>query len=321
MDRHRADAVPVAAGRSPANASASTTSRAIRGCSAIYEDRERNLWIGSQTESLFRLWNGWARRVSQRDGLTDPFVWSIARDQHGRMLIGTNSNVSFVDASGVHELVAGKSLPNPAAYELFVDDRNRIWIGTRGGVAIYADQKVERPAALKPLDAYQINAIVQNGPDDFWIGTTGGLYRYRGDTLTLVGPPPGGTRARVRSLYRDATNDAAGRHRSRRARSAQQRDGDAGVGRAVRRPFRQRDRAAARRRASALATLDAGFGVLVDGKLSVVTRAERIAERQRLEFPRRQRLAVRVRHRRRVARAARHAARRRPRRSARSMRK
>ncbi len=240
---------------------------------AVYEDRERNLWIGSQTESLFRLWNGWARRVSQRDGLTDPFVWSIARDQHGRILIGTNSNVSVLDGGGVRELVAGKSLPNPAAYELFVDDRDRVWIGTRGGIAIYSDQKIERPTALKPLDAYQIDALAQNGPDDYWIGTTGGLYRYRGGNLALVGPPPGGTRARVRSLYRmdDATllvGTEAGLRQVRNNVMEMPAWATPFDGRFVSAIAPLRDGAIG------LATLDAGFGILVDGKLSIVTRAD-----------------------------------------------
>ncbi len=237
---------------------------------AVFEDRERNLWIGSQTESLFRLWNGWARRVSERDGLSDPFVWSVTRDQRGRIIIGTNSDVSAYDANGVHELVSGKSLPNPSVYDLFVDDRNRIWIGTRGGIAIYADQKLERPAALKVLDGYQIDAIVQNGPDDFWIGTTGGLYRYRDGSIALVGPPPGGTRARVRSLFRmdDATLFVGTEAGVRQVRNNVMETPTWAA------PFEGRFVSAIaplRDGAIGFATLDAGFGVLVDGKLSVVT--------------------------------------------------
>ena len=240
---------------------------------AVYEDREHNLWIGSQTESLFRLWNGWARRVSQRDGLSDPFVWSVARDRRGRIIIGTNSDVSVYDASGVHELVSGKLLPNPSVYELFVDDRDRIWIGTRGGVAIYADQKVERPPALRALDAYQINAIAQNGADDFWIGTTGGLYRYRNGAVVLVGPPPGGTHARVRSIYRVDENSLlvgteAGLREVRN--NAMQTPPWAA-------PFEGRFVSAIaplREGVLGFATLDAGFGVLVDGQLGIVTRTD-----------------------------------------------
>jgi diguanylate cyclase (GGDEF)-like protein len=167
---------------------------------AVYEDREHNLWLGSQTESLFRLWNGWAWRISQREGLADPFVWSVLRDPQGRTLLGTNSNIVALDANGITQLVAGKQLPNPSAYELYYDHGGRLWIGTRAGVAIYTNGKVEKPAALTPLDAYQINAIEQVG-DDIWIGSMGGLYRYRNDTLTRIGPPPGGTGSRVRAIH------------------------------------------------------------------------------------------------------------------------
>ena len=239
---------------------------------AIYEDRERNLWLGSQTESLFRLWNGWARRFSQRDGLSDPFVWSVTRDPHGKIIVGTNSNVVSLDSSGSHELIAGKALPNPAAYELYFDEKGRLWIGTRSGIAIYADQKLQRPAGLRPLDAYQINAVVQNG-DDYWIGSTGGLYRYHGDTLTLVGPPPGGTSARVRALYAVAPNDVLV-------------GTEAGV-REVRnnsvetptwaRPFEGRFISAIaplRPGLIGISTLDAGFGLLGDDKLTVLTKSD-----------------------------------------------
>ncbi len=166
---------------------------------AIYEDREHNLWLGSQTESLFRLWNGWARRISERDGLSDPFVWSIVRDPHGQIVLGTNSNIVLLGEQGAQELVSGKQLPNPSAYDLFYDSSARLWIGTRSGIAIYADGKIERPQALLALDPYQINTIAQTG-DTYWIGSMGGLYRYRGDELVRIGPAPGGTGARVRAI-------------------------------------------------------------------------------------------------------------------------
>lgn len=239
---------------------------------SIYEDRERNLWMGSQTESLFRLWNGWARRLSQRDGLSDPFVWSVARDPHGKIVLGTNSNVVALDASGSHELIAGKALPNPAAYELYFDEKGRLWIGTRSGIAIYADQKLQRPAALRSLDAYQINAVVQNGAD-VWIGSTGGLYRYSGDTLTLVGAAPGGTSARVRSLYPLGPNDLLV---GTEAGVREVRDNSVETPMWAR-PFEGRFISAIaplRPGLLGISTLDAGFGLLADDKLTVLTKSD-----------------------------------------------
>ncbi len=174
--------------------------------SSIFEDREHNLWLGSTTESLFRLHNGWLKHYGVKDGLLDRFTWSVARDTRGHVAIGTNSGVSLHDEHGMHLLIAGKALPNPAAYELFYDREGRLWIGTRSGIAIYADGKLDTPPALAALAPYQINAIVQTGADDFWIGTQGGLYRYNKGALSLIGAGPGSALAHVRSiLVLDAT--------------------------------------------------------------------------------------------------------------------
>jgi diguanylate cyclase (GGDEF)-like protein len=167
---------------------------------AAFEDREGNLWLGSQTEGLFRLWDGWVQRVSRREGLSDAFAWSVARDGHGRIVIGTNSNVVAWNGRGAEQIVAAAALPNPSAYDLYFDRSERLWIGTRAGVAILADGRVLRPASLSALDTFQINSIAQDGAD-YWIGTSGGLYRWRDDNLERIGPAPGDTSARVRSLF------------------------------------------------------------------------------------------------------------------------
>ncbi|WP_165371634.1 ligand-binding sensor domain-containing diguanylate cyclase [Pseudolysobacter antarcticus] len=168
--------------------------------SSIFEDREHNLWLGSTTESLFRLHNGWLKHYGIKDGLLDRFTWSVARDGQGRVAIGTNSGVSLHDEHGLHLLIAGKTLPNPAAYELFYDSQDRLWIGTRSGIAVYADGKLDTPPALATLAPYQINAIVQTGTEDFWIGSQGGLYRYHAGALSLIGAGPGSAVAHVRSI-------------------------------------------------------------------------------------------------------------------------
>src|SRR5690606_25382602 len=45
---------------------------------AIFEDRDGNLWLGSMTEGLTRVWDGWTRRLGAEAGLGDLLVWTIA---------------------------------------------------------------------------------------------------------------------------------------------------------------------------------------------------------------------------------------------------
>ncbi|MEO8673211.1 MAG: two-component regulator propeller domain-containing protein [Tahibacter sp.] len=167
---------------------------------SLFEDREGNLWVGSHTESLFRLWNGWARRLSLRNGLTDPLIWSVSK-YGGKIILGSNSNVVQLDEEGPHELIPARQLPNPAVYELNTDNRGRLWIGTRGGLAIYQDGQVSTPATFAPLARLQINAIVPQPDGDVWIGTSDGLFRFRNDVLTRLGEADNAAASRVRAIH------------------------------------------------------------------------------------------------------------------------
>jgi diguanylate cyclase (GGDEF)-like protein len=167
---------------------------------ALFEDRAGNLWLGSHTEGLYRAWNGWVRRVSTRDGLDDPFVWSVLRAPDGRIVLGTNSDVEVFDGQHVQKLVSGESLPNPSAYELYYDHRGRLWIGTRAGLAIYDHGRIATPPQLAALAPWQINAVREVADDDFWIGTSGGLYRWHAGTLTRADPEASVAAARIRTI-------------------------------------------------------------------------------------------------------------------------
>ena len=162
---------------------------------AAAEDHEGNLWLGSQTHSLIRLWDGWTRRYSTGHGLADPFVWSVAVDAADAMWIGTNSGLSRMIDGEIETVVPGAELPNAAVYTLLVDGQC-IWLGTRGGVARWCDGRLERPPQLRALDSLQINAIARDDAGEYWFATSDGLYRH----------PPGGSLVRVPGFAGNSEN-------------------------------------------------------------------------------------------------------------------
>ena len=44
-----------------------------------FEDREKNLWLGSQSEGVTRLRDSWTRRFSTPEGLGNRLLWAVAR--------------------------------------------------------------------------------------------------------------------------------------------------------------------------------------------------------------------------------------------------
>ena len=145
---------------------------------AFYEDRESNLWLGSNNEGVSRAWNGWTRRYSRAEGLQQPLLWSVAQAPDGRVWVGSDDGVSVLEGGRFRSLIAGRDLPHPAAYSL-LPENGQTWIGTRDGAAVYRDGRVQRPRMLAALDAAQVNGIIRDRQGRLWFATSNGLYRWR----------------------------------------------------------------------------------------------------------------------------------------------
>jgi len=171
----------------------------FKGVIAAFEDRERNLWLGSQWLGLARLWNGSTRRLSIAEGLSEPIVWSVARAPDGRTWVGTNDGLSVFSGGRFTHVLRGAQLPHPHAYNLLAE-ADRIWVGTRRGLVIYRDGKLEAPAMLAPVATAQINGIVRGRDGVLWIPTSDGLFRLDGERMTHYGKAAGLGDIRVRQI-------------------------------------------------------------------------------------------------------------------------
>lgn len=178
----------------------------IPGLRTAYEDREGNLWFGSQWKSLVRVTNSWTRRYSSAGGLNDPIVWSLSPDPDGRRIwVGSNDGVSLLE-NGRFALVArGNELPDSTAYNLLAEE-NRLWIGTRRGLAVIEHTgaqagEVQQPGQFAPLASAQINGFLRDR-EGLWILTDAGLYRLQGERLRRFARADGLADPYTRSLYR-----------------------------------------------------------------------------------------------------------------------
>jgi diguanylate cyclase (GGDEF)-like protein len=177
-----------------------TNLRATRSVISSFEDREGNLWLGSQLEGLARLWNGWTRRYSTSDGLNDRIVWSLSRAPDGTLWVGTNDGLSTFDGKRFTPVAPGSALPHPQAYNLLAE-ADQLWVGTRRGLAIWRDGRVETPPLYAPMASAQINGIWRDRNGDLWFPTTEGLFFQHNDSpLRRFAQPEGLADRRIRTI-------------------------------------------------------------------------------------------------------------------------
>jgi ligand-binding sensor domain-containing protein/signal transduction histidine kinase len=110
--------------------------------SAIYQDEEDYLWIGTYGGGLCRMdtKDGTCIRFAHDDNdpttISDNIVFSIHEDEMGRFWIGTNSGLNmFYPATGsFRRFGVGEGLANEVIYGILPDDENRIWLSTNLGI-------------------------------------------------------------------------------------------------------------------------------------------------------------------------------------------
>jgi diguanylate cyclase (GGDEF)-like protein len=168
---------------------------------AIYEDHDGNLWLGSQTEGVARVWNGYTRRLDQSVGLANPLLWAISGAPDGSVWLGTVNGVEVWRDGRIQQAVAGARLPHPEAYSLLAE-AGQVWIGTRAGAAVLRDGRLEQPAVLAPLRNLQINGIVRDRGGRLWFASSDGLFMLgRDHRLLRYGPTEGLADARIRIVH------------------------------------------------------------------------------------------------------------------------
>ena len=184
-----------------------TQPRAFPQVASALEDREGNLWLGSQLNGIARLWNGWTRRYSVGEGLHDPIVWSLSPERSsdkpdGRIWVGSNDGLSLFEHRRFRLVVPGKALPHPQAYNVLAEP-DQVWVGTRRGLVLWRNGRVEAPPELAPMASAQINGIVRDRDGSVWFPTSDGLFHLVDGHLQRFGQAQGLRDPRVRVIAFD----------------------------------------------------------------------------------------------------------------------
>jgi len=140
----------------------------------IYEDRQRNLWLG--TSAGLWQWNASPAKLIQ---LAERPT-GIAEDQDGRLLIAT--------AKGLKQLANGKVIPYPlpgggSQYSLgpLLRDRDGgVWIGTRNHGLLHAHHgRVDVFSESEGLSGDFVSGLFEDREGNVWVATTQGLDLFR----------------------------------------------------------------------------------------------------------------------------------------------
>jgi ligand-binding sensor domain-containing protein/anti-sigma regulatory factor (Ser/Thr protein kinase) len=159
---------------------------------AIIEDRDGNVWIGSRT-GLTRLRFEGSRPTfvtfAARDGLPNDDVTSVFEDREGSLWVGSHGGglAQFTDRT-LDGQVGPPGFRDQYVGTVAEDPTGALWLGNAQGLVRWKDgvERVFRRADGLPSD--NVLAVQPDG-DVLWVGTDHGLARVRLDAVDV--PHPG----------------------------------------------------------------------------------------------------------------------------------
>ncbi len=151
------------------------------------EDREGNIWIGTEGEGLYQLQEETITVYSKAQGLIDQDVYPVYQDKSGAIWIGAwqKGLSSFHNGRFTNYSVA-EGLPAPLVSSLGGDRDGNLWVGTHGSLSAFRDGRFHKADAFLPENSV-VQTILQDRGGTLWFGTTNGLVAYRdGPSRTIT---------------------------------------------------------------------------------------------------------------------------------------
>ncbi len=169
---------------------------------ALYEDRQHNLWIGTGGNGLFLSREGRRTHYTVQDGLPSETVLALYQDPDGDLWVGT------VDG-GLVQLRQGRfgvytvedGLPHNFVAAVFEDSKRNLWLGTNGGLSRLTDGLIT--TIPFPQGRQESGSIAEDRAGNLWFSASGQLNQFRNGQFTRRTAAQGLPHEPVRELLGD----------------------------------------------------------------------------------------------------------------------
>jgi ligand-binding sensor domain-containing protein len=175
---------------------------------SLLEDRLQTLWIGTNTDGLFRRWpDGHIDHFATGNDLNDT-VMAMAEDRRGRLWAGTGQGLLLLSAepkSG--ESIIERSYPTPGPTDSHIwdlisgSDRN-LWLGTADGVYEFDGNRWQLYSRENGLTQNWTKAVFEDRDANLWIGSaSAGVTRIVHSGITTFDQRDGFTVEGIYSIF------------------------------------------------------------------------------------------------------------------------
>ncbi len=174
----------------------------------FFEDRQGNLWLGTEGQGLYRFNHQVIKSYSVGEGLPARLVYPVLGTRNGDVLAGVwFGGISRFHAGSFTTAAVQRGELGSVSTALFEDHEGQIWVGSRAGLGILQQGTVV--AAKQPaIPAGSVVQAIDQAPDgSLWFATNHGLFHFAHGATSVYGIKDGLATEDIRALQWSQNGD------------------------------------------------------------------------------------------------------------------
>ncbi len=175
---------------------------------SIYEDREGNLWVGTESGGVTVLRDQKFTTYAIKEGSSDDVVRCVFEDRNGVVWIGTDGNgLSRFQNGRFSNLTTSDGLSSNVVMALGEDEDGKLLAGTPDGLNVIRNGRISILTSADGLADDFVRSIFRDPDGSLWIGTRRGLSHLRQGRFTTYTEADGIGSDVVGALLKDRHDD------------------------------------------------------------------------------------------------------------------
>jgi signal transduction histidine kinase/ligand-binding sensor domain-containing protein len=145
--------------------------------SAMFLDREGTLWIGSDSQGIYRLHEGKVEHFRGADGLSGDTVTGFYEDREGNLWAATSEGLDCFRNARVISFSTREGLKRNTVTSILAGRDGTVWIGNNALEVLQGDTLSSLPPTTL-LPGKHVTSLLEDHAGRLWVGVDDGLWVY-----------------------------------------------------------------------------------------------------------------------------------------------
>jgi PAS domain S-box-containing protein len=158
---------------------------------ALLVDRRGSLWVGTQSDGVYRISGGVADHYGVSDGLSGNTAGNLFEDREGNIWVETDGGLDMFRDTALISYTTRQGISDSHFQSVMALRNGAVWIGTDGGLNILRNPDGKTAIFDRKLSGHGVGPMLEDRSGVVWLGVGLALMRFQNGRFREIQAPGG----------------------------------------------------------------------------------------------------------------------------------